>query len=189
QLDPIYVNFDQPAVEVEQLRRQQSSGDISLVEPHKAVVQLVLPDGTAYGKSGLLDFTDVTVDPATGAVALRGLMPNSDRQLLPGMYVNVRLTIGTLNHAYLIPQAALLRDAKGPYVLTVGDDSKVIQKRVAADATNGQDWIVTQGLREGDRVIVSGTQNARPESLVNAVAYVSADSSSAAASNAASSPP
>jgi membrane fusion protein (multidrug efflux system) len=183
QLDPIYVNFDQPALEVEQLRRQQSSGDISLVEPHKAVVQVVLPDGTAYGKSGLLDFTDVAVEPTTGAIALRGLIPNPDKLLLPGMYVNVRLTVGTLNHAFLVPQAALLRDGKGPYLLTVGEDSKVIQKRVAADATNGQNWIVTNGLSEGNRVIVSGTQNARPDALVNAVPYASPDVPPAAAAN------
>jgi membrane fusion protein (multidrug efflux system) len=182
QLDPVYVNFDQPAVEVERLRREQSSGDISLVEPHKAVVQLTLPDGTAYGRSGLLDFSDVAVDPTTGAVALRGTVPNPDKQLLPGMYVNVRLTVGTLNHAFLIPQAALLRDAKGPYVLTVGNDSKVIQKHVTADTTSGQNWIIPKGLNDGDRVIVSGTQSARPDSLVNAVPYVSADGSSAAAS-------
>jgi membrane fusion protein, multidrug efflux system len=185
QLDPIYVDFDQPAIEVQRLQRAQSSGDISLVESHKAVVQLTLPDGTAYGRSGLLDFLDVAVDPATGAIALRGLIPNPDKQLLPGMYVNVRLTIGTLNHGFLIPQAALLRDVKGPYVLTVGDDSKVIQKRVTADTTSGQNWIVTQGLLDGDRVIVSGTQNARPETLVNAVPYVSPDGSPAEASNAA----
>ena len=184
QLDPIYVNFDQPAVEVERLRRQQSSGDISLVEPHKAVVQLTLPDGTAYGRSGLLDFSDVAVEPTTGAVALRGLIPNPDKQLLPGMYVNVRLTIGTLNHAFLVPQAALLRDAKGPYVLTVGNDSKVVQKRVTADTTSGQDWIVPNGLNDGDRVIVSGTQSARPESLVNAVPYASQDGAAAAISGA-----
>jgi membrane fusion protein (multidrug efflux system) len=189
QVDPIYVNFDQPAVEVERLRREQNTGDISLVEPHKAVVQLTLPDGTAYGKSGLLDFMDVAVDPTTGAVALRGLMPNPDKQLLPGMYVNVRLTIGTLNHAFLIPQAALLRDGKGPYVLTVGDDSKVAQKRVAADSTHDQDWIVTSGLSDGDRVIVSGTQSARPDSLVNAVPYVSTDGSPAAAANSVTSSP
>jgi membrane fusion protein (multidrug efflux system) len=186
QLDPIYVNFDQPAVEVERLRREQSSGDISLVEPHKAVVQLTLPDGSAYGTSGLLDFSDVAVDPTTGAVALRGLIPNPDKQLLPGMYVNVRLTVGTLNHAFLIPQAALLRDAKGPYVLTVGNDSKVVQKRVTADTTNGQNWIIPKGLNEGDRVIVSGTQSARPDSLVTAVPYVSTDGSSAAAPGTAS---
>jgi membrane fusion protein (multidrug efflux system) len=171
QLNPIYVNFDQPAVEVQQLQRAQSTGGISLVEPHKAVVQLTLPDGTAYGQSGLLDFTDVAVEPTTGAVALRGLMPNPDKQLLPGMYVNVRLTVGTLNHAFLIPQAALLRDARGPYVMTVGADSKVIQKRVSADATSGQDWIVTSGVNDGDRVVVSGTQSARSDTLVNAVPY------------------
>src|SRR3984893_13773593 len=183
QLDPIYVNFDQPAVEVERLQRQQSSGDISLVEPHKAVVQLTLPDGTAYGRSGLLDFSDVAVEPTTGAVALRGLIPYPDKQVLPGMYVNVRLTIGTLNHAFLIPQAALLRDAKGPYVLTVGDDGKAIQKRIAADTTSGQNWIVTQGLNDGDRVIVSGTQSARPESLVKAVPYVAPDGAPTEASS------
>jgi membrane fusion protein (multidrug efflux system) len=101
------------------------------------------------------------------------------------MYVNVRLTIGTLNRAFLIPQAALLRDAKGPYILTVGDDKKVMQKRVTADTTNGQDWIVTSGLKEGDRVIVSGTQAARPESLVNSVPYVSPDDSQAGSADAA----
>jgi membrane fusion protein, multidrug efflux system len=183
QLDPIYVNFDQPAIEAQRLQRAQTAGDISLVEPHKAVVQLTLPDGNPYGRSGLLDFLDVAVDPATGAVALRGLIPNPDKQLLPGMYVNVQLTIGTLNHGFLIPQAALLRDGKGPYVLTVGDDSKVIQKRVTTDTTSGQNWIVTQGLVDGDRVIVSGTQNARPETLVSAVPYVSPDGSPAEASN------
>ena len=182
QLDPIYVNFDQPAVEVGRLRRQQSSGDVAPVEPHKAVVQLILSDGTPYGKSGILDFTDVSVDPTTGAVALRGLMPNPDRQLLPGMYVNVRLTVGTLKQAFLIPQAAVLRDGKGPYVLAVGEDRKVLQKRVTADSTSGQNWIVTSGLNEGDRVIVTGTQSARPDTLVNVVPYVAPETSSAAAS-------
>jgi membrane fusion protein (multidrug efflux system) len=99
------------------------------------------------------------------------------------MYVNVRLTIGTLNHAFLVPQAALLRDAKGPYVLTVSNDSKAIQRRVTADTTNGQNWIVSQGLNDGDRVIVSGTQSARPESLVKAVPYVAPDGSPTAASS------
>jgi membrane fusion protein, multidrug efflux system len=188
QLDPIYVNFNQPAVEVEELRREQNTGDISLVEPHKAVVQLTLPDGTPYGRAGTLDFTDVSVDPTTGAVALRGLMPNPDKQLLPGMYVNVRLTVGTLKHAFLIPQAALLRDERGPYVLTVGEDSKVVQKRVAANTTSGQNSIVTGGLSEHDRVIVTGTQSAHPDSPVNAVPYLPVDDSPTAASNAATSP-
>ncbi len=188
QLDPIYVNFDQPAVEVERLRRRQNAGDISLVEANKAVVQLTLPDGTAYGQSGLLDFSDVAVEPTTGAVALRGLIPNPDKQLLPGMYVHVRLTIGTLNHGFLVPQAAVLRDGRGPYILSVGEDSKARQKRIVTDTTIGQDWIVTQGLNEGDRVIVSGTQSARPDSLVKAVPYVPAGSAADAATAAAAKP-
>ncbi|MGH8140434.1 MAG: efflux RND transporter periplasmic adaptor subunit [Steroidobacteraceae bacterium] len=171
QLDPVYVNFDQPAVEVERLRRDQTSGDITLVQPNKAVVELTLPGGTAYGRSGLLDFSDVAVDPTTGAVALRGIIPNPDDQLLPGMYVNVRLTIGTLNHAFVVPQAAVVRDTKGPYVLTVGADSEVVQKRITTDTTSGQNWIVTDGLADGDRIIVTGTQNARRDSIVNAVPY------------------
>ncbi len=179
QLDPIYANFDQPAVEVERLRREQPSGGISPVEPNKAVVEITLPDGTRYGRSGLLDFSDVSVDPTTGAVALRGLIPNPDKQLLPGMYVNVRLTIGTLKRAFLVPQAALLRDPKGPYVLTVGPGDKVVQKRVAADSTSGQNWIVTNGLDDGDRIIVSGTQNARPDATVKVVPYEPAADSAA----------
>lgn len=171
QLDPIYVNFDQPAVEVERLRRRQNAGDISPVEPHKATVQLTLPDGTPYGLSGLLDFSDVSVEPATGAVALRGLIPNPDKQLLPGMYVNVRLTIGTLNRAFRVPQAAVLRDGKGPYVLVAGVDNKAVLKRIVTDSTLGQDWIVTDGLGEGDRVIVSGTQSAKPDAPVSPVPY------------------
>jgi len=171
QLDPIYANFDQPAVEVERLRRSQSSGDITLVQPNKAVVQLTLPDGTPYGRSGLLDFSDVSVDPTTGAVALRALVPNPDEQLLPGMYVNVRLTLGTLNHAYLVPTAALQRDADGPYVLAVGSDDKVLQKRVVSDTSRSQNWIVTGGLNDGDRIIVTGIPSARPGATVVAVPY------------------
>ncbi len=188
QLDPIYVNFDQPAVEVDRLRRRQNTGDISLVEPHKAVVQLTLPDGTAYGRSGLLDFSDVAVEPTTGAVALRGLIPNPDKQLLPGMYVNVRMTIGTLNRAFLVPQAAVLRDGRGPYVLSVSDDGKAFQKRIVTDTTSGQNWIVTQGLSDGDRVVVSGTQSAKPDTRVTVVPYVPPGTAAEASSGAAAKP-
>jgi membrane fusion protein (multidrug efflux system) len=167
QIDPIYVNFDQPAVEVEQLRRAQVTGDIALVAHDKALVQLTLPDGSAYGREGTLDFRDVSVDPTTGAVALRGVIPNSDYQLLPGMYVNVRLAIGTAKHAFLVSQAALQRDATGPYVLVDGPDNKVVRKRVATQSLNGLDWIVTEGLADGDRIIVSGIQSARPGTSVS----------------------
>jgi membrane fusion protein (multidrug efflux system) len=182
QINPIYVNFDQPAVEVERLRRAQASGQITLAERNKATVQLTLPDGSPYGQTGTLDFLDVSVDPTTGAVALRGVIPNADSQLLPGLYVNVHLTIGTLDHAFRVPQAALQRDNKGPYVLVVGWDDKVVQKRVSADSLRGPYWIVTEGLADGDRIIVSGIPNARPGSPVVAVAYQPQGESAPAAS-------
>jgi membrane fusion protein (multidrug efflux system) len=183
QIDPIYVNFDQPAVEIERLRRAQATGDITLVDRNKASVQLTLPDGATYGRVGTLDFSDVSVDPTTGAVALRGVLPNPDYQLLPGMYVNVRLTVGTVNHAFLVPQTGVQRDNTGPYVLTVDQDSKVAQKRVTADTVHGTDWIVTNGLNEGDRVIVSGVQSARPGSTVAVVPAAPAAQSTAVASD------
>lgn len=183
QIDPIYVNFDQPAVEIERLRRAQATGDITLVDRNKASVQLTLPDGATYGRVGTLDFSDVSVDPTTGAVALRGVLPNPDYQLLPGMYVNVRLTVGTVNHAFLVPQTGVQRDNTGPYVLTVDQDSKVVQKRVTADTVHGTDWIVTNGLNEGDRVIVSGVQSARPGSTVAVVPAAPAAQTTAVASD------
>ncbi len=187
QLDPIYVNFDQAAVEIQRLRREQATGHVTLAGDNKAIVQLTLQDGTPYGHAGTLDFADVSVDPATGSVALRGIVPNPDGQLLPGMYVSVHLTIGTMNQAFKVPQTGLQRDNNGPYVLAVGSDDRVVQKRVVADTTLNADWIVTGGLADGDRIIVSGVQNARPGAAVSVVsnsrpgdpATVASDSASA----------
>ncbi len=174
QIDPIYVNFDQAAAELEKVRREQAAGVITLAGDNKATVQLTLPDGTPYGSTGTLDFSDASVDPTTGAVALRGIVPNPQQLLLPGMYVNVHLTVGTTNNAFLVPQAGLQRDSTGPYVLTVGGDGKVAQKRVVTDTVRDANWIVTKGLSDGDRIIVSGVQNARP----GAPATVASDTAS-----------
>ena len=170
QLDPIYVNFDQTAVELQRLRREQASGSITLAGDNKAVVELKMQDGTPYAHAGTLDFADASVDPATGSVALRGIVPNPDAALLPGMYVNVHVTVGTMNNAYLVPQAGLQRDGTGPYVLAVGSDNKVAMKRVVADTALKNDWVVTNGLAAGDRIIVSGIQSARLGSPVTVVA-------------------
>ncbi|TLY60940.1 MAG: hypothetical protein E6K52_09175 [Gammaproteobacteria bacterium] len=102
---------------------------------------------------------------------MRGLIPNPDRQLLPGMYVGVRLTVGTLKRAVLVPQAAVQRDGTGPYVLVVGSGDVVVQKRVATESLSGPEWIITEGLADDDRVIVSGIQGARPGVRVTAVPY------------------
>ena len=169
QIDPIYVNFDQPAVDIERLRRAQAAGSVTMARGRQVSVQVILADGTPYAHTGTLDFLDVSVDPATGAVALRGIIPNPDHQLLPGMFVGVRLTSGEVNRGFLVPQAGLQRDASGPYALVAGPDDKVVQKPVTADSLAGPNWIVTAGLADGDRVIVSGTQNARPGTTVAAV--------------------
>jgi membrane fusion protein (multidrug efflux system) len=169
QIDPIYVNFDQPAVDIERLRRAQAAGNLTVAQGRELSVQVILPDGTPYAHTGTLDFLDISVDPATGAVALRGIIPNPDHQLLPGLFVGVRLTSGEVNRGFLVPQAGLQRDAQGPYVLVAGPDNKVVQKRVATETLEGPDWIVTAGLADGDRVIVSGTQRASPGTTVAAV--------------------
>ena len=181
QIDPIYVNFDQPAAEIEQLRRQQVEGTIKLVDGNSARVTVLFQDGTPYAREGTLDFSDFSVNPTTGALAFRAVIPNPDRQLLPGMYVNLRLTLGELNRAFLVPQAGLQRDAQGPFVKVVGADGKVAQKRVASDLAVGGNWIVTRGLADGDRLIVSNFAKARPGMAVK----VAGDAPSAPAASSA----
>jgi membrane fusion protein (multidrug efflux system) len=171
QVDPIYVNFDQPATEVQNLRRAQAEGNVTLVAGDKANVQLILPDGTPYGHVGTLEFSDVSVDPNTGALAFRGAIPNPDRQLLPGMFVNVRVTIGEFNQGYLVPQVAVLTDARGPYVHVVNGEDKVEQKRVATAGTRADKWIITSGIAEGDRIVVSGMQRAPVGAQVKVVPH------------------
>src|SRR5690348_7796431 len=171
QIDPIYVDFSQPMAEVEKLRRAQASGDLKLAAPHQAQVQLLLPDGSVYAHTGTLNFADLAVDPQTGAVSLRAIVPNPDRTLLPGMFVKLRLTLGQRHHAFEVPQAAVLRDAQGAYLLTVGPDDKVRSKRITLDGQRGSAWVVESGLQDGDRVIVSGVQKAQPGAKVQPVPY------------------
>jgi len=177
QIDPIYVNFDQPVAEIEQLRRAQAAGEVTLEQPGKAQVRLILADGTPYGAPGTLEFSDVRVDPATGALAYRGVIPNPDAQLLPGMFVNLRVSMGQLNRGFLVPQVALLRDGSGPYVKVVNAQNKVEQKRVRTASTRGSDWIVTSGLAPGDRIVISGIQQAQLGATVKAVPRPSAPAS------------
>lgn len=161
QIDSVYVNFSQAVGVLDTLRAAAASGKVGLADANKAKVELLLPDGSPYSDSGSLDFSDQAVDAATGTVSLRGIVPNPQHRLLPGQFVNVRLTLGELKHAWLVSQRALQRDATGPYVLVVGADDKVEQKHVTADRQKGDDWIVTEGLADGDRVIVSGLQKAK----------------------------
>lgn len=170
-VDPVYANFSQPMAEVERLRRAEQSGDVQLAAPNKVQVQIVLPDGSVYAHAGTLDFTDIAVDPATGAVDLRATVPNPERRLLPGMFVTIRLTLGQLHNAFLLPQGAIQRDNDGAFVFVVGTGDKIVEKPVSLGDQRGANWIVTGGLADGDKVIVSGIQKARAGEQVKPVAY------------------
>jgi membrane fusion protein, multidrug efflux system len=167
QIDPIYVNFSQAVGDLDRLRRAQASGHVQLAEVNKAQVDITLPDGTAHGHSGTLDFSDAAVDSATGSVALRALVPNPDHTLLPGMFVNVHITSGAQT-AFRIPAVAVQSDDNGFFVLTVGADDKAAMKHITTDRLAGDVWIATGGVAEGDRIIVSGLQQARPGAAVKA---------------------
>src|SRR5690606_3137957 len=131
---------------------------LHLVAADKAEVQIVLPDDSVYPHAGTLDFTDVAVDPQTGAVDLRALVPNPDHTLLPGMVVKIRLTLGTLHGAFLLPQSAIQRDNDGAFVYVVDKDDTIAEKRVELGEQRGADWIVLGGIEAGARVVVSGIQ-------------------------------
>lgn len=161
QIDPLYVNFTMSVSDVEQMRRAQNSGNVTLAEPNKASVQIALPDGSAYTEAGTLDFSSTTVDPATGAVNLRAQIPNPKHSLLPGMYVTLKARLGEQHKVFLVPQPAVQRDTVGAYVFTVGSDSKVARRDVTLGAASGSNWVVTDGIAAGDQVVVSGVQNVK----------------------------
>jgi membrane fusion protein (multidrug efflux system) len=180
QIDPLYVNFTQAIGQLDALRAAAASGSVDLAEQNKAKLELLLPNGTPYSDPGTLDFSDQAVDAATGAVSLRGTVPNPQHRLLPGQFVNVRLTLGELKHAWLVSQRAVQRDTNGAYVLVVGADGKVVQKRIKADSLRGDSWIVTEGLADGDQIIVSGLQKAKPGAPAKATPWQPAPADGAA---------
>lgn len=181
QIDPIYVDFSQSAAEVSQLRTAQAAGKLKLAAADKVEVQLSLPDGTPYAQTGSMSFADLAVDPATGTMSLRATFPNPERNLLPGMFVKVKVVQGELEQAFLVPQRAIQRDPKGAYVLVVGADSKVQLKHVELGELHGADWVVKSGIADGDQVIVSGVQKARPDAPAKAVPQEQLDKAAQAA--------
>ncbi|HWU76716.1 MAG TPA: efflux RND transporter periplasmic adaptor subunit [Rhodanobacter sp.] len=183
-IDPIYANFSEPMAEMERLRKAEKSGDLKLTAPDQAHVRIVLPDGSVYAQPGSLDFTALAVDPATGAVDLRGLVPNPDHTLLPGMFVTIRLTLATLHNAFLLPQSAIQRGDRGAYVYVVGNDNKLIQNPVDLGDQHGDDWIVQGGLAAGARVVVSGVQKAQPGETVEPIPYAAPANAASTSSSA-----
>ena len=132
-----------------------------------AEVRLILDDGSAYPYAGTVEFSEVTVDPQTGTVTLRARFPNPEGLLLPGMFARARFAQSSVSNAFLVPQIALTRDQKGTaqvYVLEKGN--KAVARTVAAERTLGDNWVVTSGLRAGDRVITHGLGKLRPGQTV-----------------------
>ena len=155
QTNPMYVNVTQSALDVMKMRRQIAEGQMSAVNG-AVEVTVILEDGSEYPQKGRLLFTDPTVNETTGQVSLRVEVPTDDNILLPGLYVRVRLPQAQANRAYLIPQRAVTRGAKDTVVVVAADGS-MRQQEVTIAGQNGNNWIVTGGLKDGDKVAMDGT--------------------------------
>lgn len=166
QLDPIYVDISQSSKEFLQLKSDIESGRIEANTDGNAPVRLNL-NGLDYDQQGELLFSEVTVDENTGAILLRAEFPNPDNDLYPGMFVRAAVSEGTLNKALLIPQEAVTRDTRGrPYVMLVTDDNKVEQRMIETERAIGSDWLVSEGVGAGDRIVTAGLQSIRPGATV-----------------------
>ncbi|KTF69994.1 efflux RND transporter periplasmic adaptor subunit [Sphingomonas sp. HT-1] len=160
-LDPIYVDIQQSSADLLKLRQQIMAGQVA--RDGNAKVALKLEDGSDYGPQGTLRFADVTVDETTGSQVIRALFPNPNGLLLPGMFVRARIVEGTQQNAMLVPQRAVSRDERGnPTVLVVGAENKIEPRPIQTSRTAGDAWIVTSGLKPGDKVIVEGAMMLRP---------------------------
>lgn len=174
QLDPIYVDVTQPIAVLLRLKRELAAGELVVADGNKAEVHLVLEDGSPYSLPGKLQFADVSVDQTTGSVTLRALFPNPDKVLLPGMFVREQIEEGRRTAAFLVPQLAVTHDQKGdPTALVVGADNKVELRKLVTERAIGDKWVVTQGVRSGDRVIVEGLQFVKPGATVKAQEFQS----------------
>lgn len=159
QIDPVYVNFTQSASDVFQLRRAMESGQFKRAGNGEAAsVQLVMGDGTEYARPGKLLFTDLSVDSTTGQVLLRAEVPNPKGELLPGLYLRVRIEQAQVSNAISLPQQAVTRTQQGDTVSVVGDDGKVSQRPIKISAAQNNRWVVLDGLKAGEKVMVDGFQ-------------------------------
>jgi membrane fusion protein (multidrug efflux system) len=172
QLDPVYVDVTQPSSTLLRLRREAAAGLLKQNASGQTQVSLHLEDGGDYAHSGTLEFSEVTVDQGTGSVTLRGLMPNPERLLLPGMFVREQIQEGVRQDAVLAPQQGVSHDQKGnPTALVVGSDNTVELRVLQTDRAVGDQWLVSSGLKPGDRLIVEGLQLVAPGAKVQPEEY------------------
>lgn len=168
QLDPMYVDLTQSSAELLQLRREVAAGNLASTD--EVPVDIVLEDGSRYAHAGRMSFAETTVDPTTGSFVVRVVVPNPDQLLLPGMYVRAVLANGVRRNALLVPQQGVSRDPKGQASAMVVDaEGKAALRPVKVSRTVGASWLVEDGLKPGDRVIVEGLQKIRPGAPVRAV--------------------
>lgn len=168
-LSKIYVDITQSASDMVKLKRDVAAGELGAVD--HADVTLTLDDGSAYPLTGRIQFSDVSVDPATGSVTLRAVFANPDGLLLPGMFVRARVVKGTVSQGILIPQPAVTLDPKGgASVMLAGADNKAKKQPIQLGEMIGKEWRVTSGLNPGDRVIVTGGQNVKDKAPIKPTA-------------------
>lgn len=159
QIDPVYVNFTQSAGDVFQLRRAMESGQFKRAGSAEAAsVKLVMGDGSEYAQTGKLLFTDLSVDATTGQVTLRAEVPNPKGELLPGLYLRVRIEQAQASNAITLPQQAVTRTQQGDTVSVVGEDGKVSQRTIKVSAAQNNRWVVLEGLKAGEKIMVDGFQ-------------------------------
>ena len=172
QIDPMYVNFTQSATEVLNLRRSLDAGRLKRAAGTDAAsVTVLLEDGTRHSRAGRLLFSDLTVDPTSGQVTLRAEVPNPGTVLLPGMYVRVQLEQAKASNAILLPQQAVTRAGQGDSVMVVGADGKVSPRPVKLGGEQNGQWVVLEGLKAGEMVMVDGFQKLRPGATVKPVPW------------------
>ena len=173
QLDPLYVDLNQSSTEMLNLKKELSSEQTQHLEKSQSRVKVLFEDGAEYSQPGTLEFSDVTVNQTTGTVILRAIVANPDQRLLPGMFVRARIDKGQRPNAILVPAVSISRNSKGqPMVMLVNKES-VVEARIIQTGQNiGDQVLVTEGLSEGEQVIVAGLQKIKPGVSVKAAAGV-----------------
>ena len=190
QINPMYINFTQSAAEVMKLRKALEAGQLKRASGDEAVkVRLVLEDGSVYSQAGRLLFSDLSVDQATGQITLRAEVPNPKGLLLPGLYVRVRLEQAQASNAMLLPQQAVTRSTQGDTVMVVARDGKVAPRKIKVGESQGNRWVILDGLQAGEQVMVDGFQKLRGPAPVKPVPWTdNVDAATPAPANAASAP-
>jgi len=189
QINPMYVNFTQSTTDVLRLRKAIDSGKFKKAGADGASVRVVLEDGTEYEQPGKLLFSDLTVDPTSGQITLRAELPNPGGVLLPGMYVRVRIEQAQTDSGIVLPQQAVTRGTNADTVMVVSADGKVTPRPIKVGSASGGEWVVLDGLKPGEMVMVDGFQKLRGNAPVKPVPWQPTGAASGAAAGAAPAAP